>query len=341
MKKPVIILLHITYWTLYCLLLLMLYGLTRLNEKVPHNGYGLLMVLAQSALLPAVIAFYSCNTFLFSLFLGKRKILYFILSGVIISMCTVVPAEILLYFEIKGAIWNFENCLGIGLFITGNALMNGGMGTVMRAFVEWYEDIKVKEDLSKKNFETELALVKSQINPHFLFNTINNIDMLILKEPQKASTYLNKLSDIMRFMLYETKTEKVSLSKELAYIEKYIELQRIRSTNHAYVKFEIEGFSEDILVEPLLFIPFIENAFKHTEDKATNNAIRISFLITKEKINFECFNIRTKTQDLKTEHSGLGNELITKRLALLYPGKHKMEIGDREDAYLVKIELKI
>lgn len=317
----------------------MLYGMTQMNGNEFRPGFGLLVVLAESALLPAVIAFYCFNTFLFSRLLTKRKILSFIFIGFFISMLTAVPAEIILYFQIKGAIWNFENCLGIGLFISVNATLNGSMGAIMRAFVEWYKDIKVKEDLSKKNYETELALVKSQINPHFLFNTINNIDMLILRDPQKASVYLNKLSDIMRFMLYETKTEKVELSKELGYIEKYIELQRIRSANPDYVKLEINGDANSTMVEPFLFIPFIENAFKHTENKEQENAIRISFKIRTNEIKFECSNIRTDKQELKALHSGLGNELITKRLALLYPGKHKLKIDETEDVYLVSIEI--
>lgn len=339
MKKPVVVLVHLIYWILYILLLLMLYGMTRINQLDGPPAYGLLMVMAESALLPAVIAFYCCNTFLFSIFLTRRRILGYVLSGFFISLLTVIPAELLLYFQIKGAIWNFGNCLGIGLFITINAVLNSAMGAIIRAFVEWYNDIKVKEDLSKKNFETELALVKSQINPHFLFNTINNIDVLILKDPQQASVYLNKLSDIMRFMLYETKTEKISLSKELDYIEKYIELQRIRSANPAYVKLETAGIADPILVEPFLFIPFIENAFKHTQNKEQENAIRISFLMEANRIKFECSNVRTNKQELKALHGGLGNELISKRLALLYPEKHKLEIKETEDVYLVKIEI--
>lgn len=148
----------------------------------------------------------------------------------------------------------------------------------MKGFITWYNDIKTKVELTKKNYEMEIALMKAQINPHFLFNTINNIDGLIQEDSDKASEYLNKLSDIMRFMLYETKTEKIYLAKELAYIGKYIELQKIGTSNPGYVKYEVQGEPANLLVEPMLFIPFIENAFKHTDDKRVENAIKIRFV---------------------------------------------------------------
>src|SRR6185503_21279079 len=117
------------------------------------------------------------------------------------------------------------------------AAIHGTIALVIRGFITWYTEIKLKEELAQRNFEMELALIKSQINPHFLFNTINNIDVLITKQPELASLYLNKLSDILRYMIYETKTEKISLATELDYIEKYLELQKIRTTNPNYVNF--------------------------------------------------------------------------------------------------------
>src|ERR1044071_687955 len=113
----------------------------------------------------------------------------------------------------------------------------------------------------------ELALIKSQINPHFLFNTINNIDVLIAKDSAKASEYLNKLSGILRYMIYETRNEKISLAGELDYIEKYLELQKIRTANPDYVNFQISGEANNLKIAPMILFPFIENAFKHTENK--------------------------------------------------------------------------
>jgi sensor histidine kinase YesM len=141
------------------------------------------------------------------------------------------------------------------IFLALLAGVHGIIGTVMRGFISWYGDIRIKAALQQKNHETELALVKSQLNPHFLFNTIHNIDVLIEKNAAQASLYLNKLSDIMRFMLYEAKTEQIPLSRELAYIERYIDLQKIRTANTNYVQYHVTGNAGNLMIAPLLFIP--------------------------------------------------------------------------------------
>jgi LytS/YehU family sensor histidine kinase len=233
----------------------------------------------------------------------------------------------------------YTSAIQIIIVISFVSLLNGIIGLVMRGFISSYDDIKLKEDLNKKNYDMELALIKNQINPHFLFNTINNIDVLIQKDPIKASEYLNKLSDIMRFMLYETTADKIELAKELTYIEKYIELQKIRSSNPTYVNYLLEGNTNNLLIEPMLFIPFIENAFKHTENKSLENAISVKISIHKEMIIFECENKFTVNSQNNSENNGLGNSLIEKRLQLLYPNNHTLEITTENNIYKVKLTL--
>jgi two-component system, LytTR family, sensor kinase len=178
-------------------------------------------------------------------------------------------------------------------------------------------------------------LVKSQLDPHFLFNTINNIDILILKNATQASDYLNKLSDIMRFMLYETKTDRISLSSELEYIKKYIELQKIRTANSNYIKLSVTGTCEGKTIAPMVFIPFIENAFKHTTNKKLEHAITISISIEENVISFICENKYNTTSKKEQENNGLGNDLIQKRLNLIYPEKHKLNIINQNGLYSV------
>jgi LytS/YehU family sensor histidine kinase len=181
-------------------------------------------------------------------------------------------------------------------------------------------------------------LVKSQLDPHFLFNTINNIDALLLKDPEVASEYLNKLSDILRFMLYETKTEKIALSKEVEYIEKYIALQKTRTSNDNFVHFTLNGNGSNQLISPMIFIPFIENAFKHTSNKKNENAISISLAIEENRIVFVCQNIYDENK-LQLNTNGLGNSLIRKRVELMYPEKHQLSITKQDAWYTVKLIL--
>ncbi|MCY1526552.1 Sensor histidine kinase BtsS [compost metagenome] len=219
------------------------------------------------------------------------------------------------------------------------SLICGIAALVIKGFITWFNEIKLKALLKEQNHEMELALVKSQLDPHLLFNTINNIDALILKNQQQASEYLNKLSDIMRFMLYETKSEEIFLSKEIEYIEKYIALQKIRTNNADYIHFTVTGKIGIKKVAPMIFIPFIENAFKHVNNKKVKNAISISIFIREHNLQLICENKYDLKFAVKNPHSGLGNELIAKRLQLIYPDKHVLEVYKKDDIYSVNLTI--
>ena len=139
--------------------------------------------------------------------------------------------------------------------------------------------------------------------------------------------------------LYETKTEKIALSQELNYIDKFIELQKIRTTNEHFINYVVNGDPQNRTIPPMLFIPFIENAFKHAENKKAENAINVHLDIEKYTLTFKCENAFNKNAPVKAEHSGLGGELLKKRLALLYPGKHSLSITNNNELYKVVLSL--
>ena len=346
MKKIVVVLLHLGYWVMYMFVMILILAMANMN-KPPAAPNKIIEAMffspfGMGALIPALIGFYVFYEVLFNRYLNNKKLLNLFFAGVVVSICASIITQVLMYIFLpanKGVNWSLNTCIFAGLFLAFIAFVNGILGTVLKGFITWYNDIRIKVELNKKNYEMELALMKAQINPHFLFNTLNNIDVLIQKDPVSASNYLNKLSDIMRFMLYETKTEKIQLTKELSYIEKYIELQKIRTTNLNYVKYDVKGDASNLLIEPMLFIPFIENAFKHSENKKIENAISIHFIIEKDRIKFECENAYLPDTQLKPEHSGLGNELIQRRLALLYPDKHTFEVTNKNRIYKVNLLL--
>lgn len=228
--------------------------------------------------------------------------------------------------------------IGTTILLSIIGLFHGVMGLIIKGFVLWFEEMKQKQVLQEQNHQMELALVKSQLDPHFLFNSINNIDVLIHKDADKASAFLNKLSDIMRFMLFETKNENIELSKELTYIEKYIELQRIRSSNGQYVQFSKQLDNEHQLIAPMLFIPFIENAFKYSETFKSEEAVIIQLELLNGKLKFICKNRYSVSSAKTIESNGLGNDLIQKRISLLYPD-HKLTISKDEIYFSVLLEL--
>ncbi len=348
MKKSAIILLHLGYWISYLFVILVL--VLFMQGRFIFQGLSLFVFLLAFAFIPAVMGFYLFYTFLFTRFLKRKKIAALVITAIITAAGCGCFGWLLLHF-----VWNvigpankapldkggYNEIISMMILVSINALLNGVIALVMRGFISWYADIKLKEALNKKNYEMELALVKSQINPHFLFNTINNIDVLIEKDSVKASAYLNKLSDILRFMLYETKTEKVPLAKELSYIGKYIDLQKIRSASLNYINYLVEGCAGNKMIEPMLFIPFIENAFKHAENKKEENAIAVKIDIEKEIIRFSCQNKCSKILSINAAHHGLGNQLIRKRLELLYPGRHSLTIGNENGIYSVLLILQV
>jgi len=323
--------LHSGYWFMY---LLVISGLLLV---VDHAKIHVISPAFLGALIPAIIGFYAFYTLLFDMYLAKKKILNFFLSIVLTSIIASAITEVILYslFHVDKS---FGTIFFAGLFISFIALINGILGLVMKGFITWYKDIQLKLELNKKNHEMELDLIKAQINPHFLFNTINNIDTLINKDPSAASNYLNKLSDIMRFMLYESKNEKIPLTTEISYIGKYVELQKIRTSNENFVKYEVVGDPAGAVVEPILLIPFIENAFKHSENKKVQEAIKILIKADKSKLHFECANAYSDNQNTP-QQGGLGNELIQRRLQLLYPNKHTFEANKTGGYYTVRLDI--
>lgn len=351
MKKSVITMLHIGYWVLYVLFLTLLAFLT--DSRSPSLlGWGMIKFITAVAVIPGVASFYVSYTFLFPEFLHKKRIPFLLAAAIAVACITSLIGIITLPFlygsradptgpiiMLGDGFYTKPGDMGKTFLIPLNAIVCCVVGLVMKVFISWYADIKLKEDLNRKNFETELAMVKSQLNPHFLFNTINNIDVLIEKDAVQASAYLNKLSDIMRFMLYETKSEMIGLAKELTYIEKYIDLQKIRTANKNYISYAVYGNVEGRTIAPMLFIPFIENAFKHAEDKKKDNAINISIHIEEKELIFDCINKYAGGVLPNPEQGGLGNDLIRRRLELLYPGRHTLTVNDHDATYSVKLTI--
>lgn len=342
MKKSVVLLLHLAYWFMYSLLLSLMFAATQAQSEVSvYPGWTMINILLSSTLIPAILGFYTSYFFLFSKFLKQKKILKLFLVGLLTSFCAALIQDIYLSVVPGPGVFasQWDSAIGITLTLTAIAIIHSVLGLIMKGFVSWYGDIKLKEELNKKNYEMELALIKSKINPHFLFNTINNIDVLIQKDPLKASSYLNKLSDIMRFMLYETSSDKIPLENELKYIEKYIDLQRIRTANPDFVNYTVEGNPSNLMISPMLFIPFIENAFKHAKSDKSNNSIMVRITINDEKITFDCTNNYSVNMHSDLDKSGLGNKLIEKRLKLLYPNNHTLNVNDINGTYRVKLTL--
>lgn len=349
MKKSFVVLLHVGFWACYLVSILIIIIVAYRNSANIGDQESRMVNALKSlfffAFLPSFISFNLFYFYLFPKYVQPNKFLLSIIYGILITTGAAMTGYILLRYLIEsGHIIDMDSggkhgrstAVIVIIAMTLVGVICGIVALVIRGFITWFNEIKLKQMLKEKNHQMELALIKSQLDPHLLFNTINNIDSLILKDAIAASDYLNKLSDIMRFVLYETTADKILLSQEIEYIGKYIALQKIRTSNETYVHFAVTGTIDHKHIAPMVFIPFIENAFKHTHNKKLENAITIKIVIEDETIQLICEN-KYDSKSVTQATGGLGNELVQKRLNLIYQGKHTLEVHKTNELYSVHL----
>ena len=194
--------------------------------------------------------------------------------------------------------------------------------------------------LEKSNLETELKFLKSQINPHFLFNTLHNIYTLTVLNSQEAPEQLLKLSDLLRYMIYDSNEERVPLKREIDYLNNFLTLAQLKDSQGIDIRFELDLQNPDLAIAPLLFIPFVENAFKHSQyEDLDNGFIHICIKSSQNIANLSVENSVPKSKFKKDAVGGIGLANVKQRLNLLYPNKHKLEIDNQEQTFRVKLEL--
>jgi len=335
MKKILIIALNIGYWALLAILLSIVYSATQINAPNDSYFYKFLSITLKFIIIPSFIAFYTSYFFLFHLFIKKGKRLKLFILLVIFLLTSTSIAILNVYPIVESS----KVLLEVGVV---SFLLNGFniiVAFILRSFISWFKDLKEKEALNKKTVALELMILKLKLDPHFLFNTINNIDVLIENDPKKASEYIIKLSSILRFYLYKTSEALIPLADEIKYIEEYVALQKIRTSNKHFVKLSVEGSTKKKEIAPMLFISFIENAFKHSINKKNEDSIEIKFTILDNEIHFQCKN---KIEIYKNNEAiGIGNKLIENRLALLYSGNYQLIKNISDNEYMIDLKISV
>jgi hypothetical protein len=212
----------------------------------------------------------------------------------------------------------------------------------MRVLERHSQTEKLQKELEKEKLNSELAFLKNQISPHFFFNTLNNIYSLISINAEDSQKAVLKLSKLMRYLLYESEQGDTLMSSEINFMNNFIDLMKLRMSDKINLSVSFPEKYEDFKIPPLLFIPFIENAFKHGISYREKSYIDISMMTDKDSITFRCANSLIKSrEDAETAHSGIGLENVSKRLNLLFPNKHELKIEKTETAFGVFLKIKI
>ena len=299
----------------------------------------------------SIVIFYINYLYLIPHFLLKKKILLYIISIIALIAVVIAATELIKIVgppmprphgnfnnelpNPKKRLFHFE--LIFPIFFNLALLV---IGTSIRIYEEWNKNERKRHEIESQKKTTELHFLKHQINPHFLFNSLNSIYSLTTKKSGDAPEAIITLSELMRYMLYKTDNDFVLLKDELDYIQNYLKLQRLRIANNENITLNIHGDISDQKIRPLLLISFIENAFKHGTDFMGNTEVRINISVHKNQLQFSCINLIGNKKKNK-KHSGIGLQNTKERLELLYPNKHKLVVKELENKFIVNLILNL
>lgn len=209
-------------------------------------------------------------------------------------------------------------------FILMLSLLVLGISTAVAAVLQWQKDAHLSAELQKQQIAAELSFLKAQINPHFFFNTLNNIYSLSFSDVELSREALHKLSRMMRYLLYETQQNEASLKREIAFLQDHIELMCLRLHENNQVRFVAPGLETDHRIAPMLLLPFVENALKHGISAVKNTLTLITLKVQEGRLSMMVENDIVQEQRSLTEHGGIGLQNTKRRLELLYPGHYTL-----------------
>jgi two-component system LytT family sensor kinase len=236
----------------------------------------------------------------------------------------------------KNSVWAFKGYFP-GSFVV--FLLVFSIGLCIAIMQRWRMAERTKEEVQHEKTNTELSFLKSQVNPHFFFNTLNNIYSLAVVQSEKTAPTVMRLSSIMRYILTETQTDKVPLENEIDFVKNFIDLQLVRLTDKVKVNFHTEGDISNKQIAPLLFISFVENAFKYGVSTKEASEINILFKVEGNKIQFNVVNTIVKADNGILDTTGIGINNAKRRLELLYPGSHTLKVLNDGNIFEVQLEI--
>jgi two-component system, LytTR family, sensor kinase len=335
MQKLLYFIVHFLFWTTFG-------ALSWMSISSNPEELGFLSSHPEAAALLGlwgIINFYSFYSYFQPLFLDSRRYCSYLIVSLLFS---VIMA--LVFVGVFWLIYPGFREFAMQKLLEGavGSFMISQCGSLLRGFISWNQNLQNKTALENQSLRNELAMLKAQLSPHFLFNTLNNIDTLIYRSQEEASAMLIKLAALLRYMLYESDSKEVPIEKEVEYIRQLTELQRMRFEQPDYVELKIDNSSNELTIVPLLFLPFIENAFKFVSMPANMPAIKIHLDVTDKQVRLICQNyFSSEKQEIKEMRQGIGLANARRRLELLYADSFDLHVSTRGNLFEVDLSIKM
>ncbi len=341
-KKWVVVILHAAAWVL-------LFSLPTLlrptyNHEEPARQQAVsdsVAFLISRSMEVTWMAFFYLNALLLMPRLTYKK-MYWQYAGVQLLVLAWILIQSAFFFKLlirPGEHFDIRRPILFNFFIYLFMLASSTAYTLIRDKIK--ADNLAQEKVNE-NLKTELSLLRSQVSPHFMFNVLNNMVSLARKQSDQLEPSLIKLSSLMRYMLYETDEDKVSLEKEIDYLQSYIDLQKQRFGKKLKVCVDMQSMDDQYQIEPMLLIPFVENAFKHGTGMIEDAQINILLRAEKHQLLFTVSNkFNAVSNEIKDKTSGIGLTNVTRRLNLLYGKRHELAITKDNDFFIVSLKLNL
>jgi signal transduction histidine kinase len=340
-KKWIVILIHASAWILLFSLPALLSPSHNPNEKPATVANGMMNFIIPRISDAILISFFYLNALvLIPQFFYKKKYIVYI-SSIIFFFAIYVPFMWFLWVNLtkQGIGFTFNRHLFFSTFIF---LFILACSIAYKTISDKVISDRLASQKETENLKTELSLLRSQVSPHFMFNVLNNMVALARKQSDQLEPSLIKLSSLMRYMLYETDEEKVSLEKETEYLQSYIDLQQQRFGKKVLINVKMCKADKIYFIEPMLLIPFVENAFKHGTGMIENAHIDIELKAENNMLNFRvCNQYDPSSIEIKDKASGIGLTNVQRRLQLLHPGNHTLRITKDNGLFTVTLQINL
>ena len=337
------ILFGLSVFLMFCVAFFLLAG-----KNVGSMG-PIVAMTAKSAILPVIIYLLNYCLLVPKLFFRDRKLWFFTADVVMVLIAAFLPFIFMQKPQAEEIEQLSQQLNGFSLtgLLFGSVIIRVllyafmiALAVAMRYIIRWYEERKKLEEERMRNAEAELNWLKNQLNPHFLFNTLNNISSLVQIDADKAQDSIAQLSNLLRYALYDTNNQKVKVVDEVAFMENYIALMSLRYSEKTVVEVHFDEFDPSLRISPLLFISLVENAFKHGTSAHHDAFVKIDMGIDGPDLVFSCENSLIPKETKDYSGSGVGIENLRRRLELLYQGDYSYESFVEHGRYVAIVMIK-